>query len=90
MKLQAHDLSFFLGKNFFGGDASQNTLVCQRTRDALDLKIGKGIDYVFSWKSNGVHTFKFIPLYTAFLHSIKLSRCKVEKQFIKLKSKTII
>ena len=83
MKLQTHDLSFFLGKNFFGGDSSQYTLVYQPKRDALDLKKEKGIDYVFSWKSNGVHTFKFMSLYTAFLHSIKLSRYKVEEQIYK-------
>ena len=41
------------------------------------LDKGKGIDYVLSWKSDGVCTSKLKPLYSAFLHSIKLSGYKV-------------
>ena len=43
----------------------------------------KGIYYVLSWKSNGVHNSKLKPLYTAFLHSITLSRHKMGIKFNK-------
>ena len=47
--------------------------VNQPTLDALELKKDKGTDYVFSWKLHGILNLKLKPLYTAFLHSIKLS-----------------
>ena len=37
MKLQTHDLSFFLG-NFFGDDGFQHTFVDEPTLDMLELK----------------------------------------------------
>ena len=40
----------------------------------LEIKKGKGTDYVVSWKSKGAYTSKLNPLYTAFLHNIKISR----------------
>ena len=46
----------------------------QPASDTLELKKDKEIDYVLNYKSKGVCTFKLKPLYTAFLHSIKLSR----------------
>ena len=46
----------------------------QPVSDTLELKKDKEIDYVLNYKSKGVCTFKLKPLYTAFLHSIKLSR----------------
>ena len=49
----------------------------------LELKKGKGTDYVLSWKSNAVYNSKLKPLYAAFLHSIKLSRYKMEIKFDK-------
>ena len=33
VKLQTHDLNYFLGKNFVCGDGSQNMLVYQPTID---------------------------------------------------------
>ena len=41
------------------------------------------IDYVLSSKSNGVYNSKLKPLYTAFLHSIKLSGYKMGIKFDK-------
>ena len=52
----------------------------------LELKKYKGINYVLSWKSKGVYTPKFKPLYTAFLHNIKLSEYEVGKKFDKVPS----
>ena len=51
--------------------------VYQPTFDTLDLKKDRDTDYLLSWKSKGVYTSKFKPLYTAFFHSIKFSRHKV-------------
>ena len=46
--------------------------VYQPTLGTLELKKDKSIDYVLSWKSKGVYTSELKPVYTAFLHSIKL------------------
>ena len=43
------------------------------TLNTLELKEDKGTDYVIGWKSKGIYTSNLKPLYTAFLHSIKLS-----------------
>ena len=43
----------------------------------------KGTDYVLCWKSKGVHNDKLKLLYTAFLHSIKLSEYKMGIKFYK-------
>ena len=37
----------------------------------LELKKGKGTDYVIGWKSNGLFKFKFLSLHGAFLTEIK-------------------
>ena len=42
-----------------------------------------GTDYVLSWKSDGQHNSKLKPLYTAFLHGIKLSGYKMRIKFQK-------
>ena len=68
---------------FTSNDGSQNTIFYQTTLDTLELKKGKGIDYVISWKSKGVYNSKLKPLYTAFLHSIKLYGCKMGIKFDK-------
>ena len=69
-----NDYIFFLGRIYFtSNDGSQNKFLYQTTLDTLELKKDKGIDYVLSSKSNGVYNSKLNPLYTAFLHSIKLS-----------------
>ena len=74
----------FLRQNVFtSNDGSQNTFVYQPTLDTLELKKDKGTDYVLSWKSNGVYNSKLKPLYTAFLHSIKLSGYKMGIKFDK-------
>ena len=39
--------------------------------------------YVLSWKSNGVYNSNLNPLYTAFLHSIKLFGYKMGIEFDK-------
>ena len=51
--------------------------------DKLELKKDKGTDYFFSCKSKGVYNSKLKPLYTAFLHSIKLSGYKMGMKFDK-------
>ena len=38
VKLQTHDLSFFLGKFLFGDDGFQDIFVYQLTLDTLELK----------------------------------------------------
>ena len=38
------------------------------------VKKDKGTDYVIGWKLKEIYTSKLTPLYTAFFHSIKLSR----------------
>ena len=57
--------------------------VYQPTLDTLELKKGKGTDYVLRWKSKGVYTSKLKPLYTAFFHSIKLSGYRMGIKFDK-------
>ena len=58
---------------FASNDRSQNTFVYQSTLDMLEFKKYKGSDYIPSWKLKGVYNSNFKPLYTPFLHSIKLS-----------------
>ena len=41
---------------------SQNTFVYPPTLDTLDLSKDKGMDYILSWKPNGVYTSKPKPL----------------------------
>ena len=78
------DYTFFLGRIYFASkDGSQNTFVYPPIFDALELKTYKGTDYVLSWKSKGVYNSKLKPLYTAFLHSIKLSQYRVGTRFDK-------
>ena len=45
MKLQRHDLSYFLGKFFFGGDGFQNMFVCQPTLDTFRVNKDKGTGF---------------------------------------------
>ena len=37
VKLETNDLNYFLGKNFFGDDGSQNMFVYQPTFNMLEL-----------------------------------------------------
>ena len=68
---------------FTVNDGSQNTFVYQSTLDTLELKKDEGTGYVISQESNGVFNCKLKPLYTGFLHSIKLSRYKMGIKFDK-------
>ena len=64
----------FLGRMYFkSNDGSQNTFIYHPSLQTLELKKDKGTDYILSWKSNRVYNSKLKSLYTAFLHSIKLS-----------------
>ena len=80
-----NDYNFFLDRVYFtSNDGSQSTFVYQPTLDTLELqKNDKGTDYVLSWKSNGVYNSKLKPLYTAFLHSAKLSGYRMRIKFDK-------
>ena len=62
---------------FSSNDRSQNTFLYQPTLDTLELKKDKVTDYVLSWKSKRIYNSKLKTLYTAFLHSIKPSGCKM-------------
>ena len=77
------ELSYFLGKKYFGDHGFQNIFVYQSTLDPLELRKHKGTDYVLSWKPKGVYTFKLKSLYTAFLDSIKLAGYKMGINFDK-------
>ena len=52
---------------FTSNDGIQNTLVYQLTLDKLQLKKGKGTDYVLSWKSKVVFNSKLKSLLYCFL-----------------------
>ena len=69
---------------FTSNDGSQNTFVYQSTLNTLELKKDKGTDYVLSWISKGVYNSKLKPLYTASLHSIKLSEYRMGIKLIKI------
>ena len=43
----------------------------------ISIEKYKGTNYTLSWKSKGMYNSKLKPLYTAFLHSIKLSECRI-------------
>ena len=51
MKLQTYDLSYLLGKSFFGDYGFQNMFVYQPSLRTLQLKKDNEIDYVISCKS---------------------------------------
>ena len=55
--------------------------VYQPTFSILELKEDKSTDYLIDWKPKGVYAFRITPLYTAFLHNIKLSWCRARIQF---------
>ena len=82
--LKTKDYNFFLGRIYFTkNDGSQNIFVYQPTLDMSELKKDKDTDNVLSWKSNGIYNSKIKPLYTAFLHSIKLSGYRLGINFYK-------
>ena len=78
------DYNFLLGRICFASnDGSQNTFVYQPTLDFLGLKNDKSEGHVLNWKSKRVSNSKFESLYTAFLHSIKLSEYRMGIKFDK-------
>ena len=69
------DYNFLLGRMYFtSNDGSPNTFVYQPILDTWELKKDTGTDYILSWKSKALYNSKLKSLYTAFLHSTKLSR----------------
>ena len=81
MKFQELDTSYFHGKNFFGDDGFQNIFVYQPTFNTLELKKGKGTEFVIGWKSKGVYNSKLTPPYNTFLPTIKCFGSKKRIQF---------
>ena len=78
-KTKRCQLKYFVEKNFFVIMVLKMFLFI---REHLILeKNNKSTNYVLSWKSKGVYTFKFKPLYTVFLHSITLYGCKMGINF---------
>ena len=94
VKLETHDLSYFLG-HFFGGgggvgvgesggggdDGSQNMFFYQPTFIALELKINKSTKYFIVWTSKGLYKSKLLPLYGALLPNIKYFVPNIAIQF---------
>ena len=78
VKLQIRDLSYFLGKIFFGDNNFQNMFIFQPTRNMLELK-----EFVIGQKSTEVYTSKLKSLYADFLHGMKLSGYKAKIKFDK-------
>ena len=68
---------------FTSNNGSQNTSAYQPTLHTLELKKDKGTDYVLSWTANGVFNSKLKPLYTAFVHTIKVFEYKIGIKFDK-------
>ena len=68
MKLQIHDLVYFLSKNFIGDFDFQNTLACQPTPDTLELNKTMEQIMSFAGSQSGVYTSK--------LKSLSLLFCK--------------
>ena len=62
-KLQAYDLSYFRGKQYFDeGDGKQNYLVFLPMRKYFKLSSVAGvIDHVLSWQSKGISNESIIP-----------------------------
>ena len=80
---KGYNFLFYFRIYFTSNDRSENTFVYQPTLDPLGLKKDRGTDYVLSWKSKGVYNSKPKPLYTAFLHSTKLSEYRIGITFDK-------
>ena len=80
VKLETHDLSYFVGENFFRGDGFQNMFVYQLTFFTLELKVNKNTEYVVGWKSKGLYKSNLFPLYCALLPNIKYLMPKIAIQ----------
>ena len=58
-------------------------IIYQPTFNTFELNKDKGTDDVLNWKSKVAYTSKLKPMYTAFLHNIKLSRYRMGIKFDK-------
>ena len=76
-----NDYHFFQGRIYFKIMMDFKTFFYQPIFDTLQLKKGKVIDYVLSWKSKGVYNSELKPSYAAFLHRIKLSGHRIGTKF---------
>ena len=56
---------------FMGNDGLRNMFVYQPTFSTLQLQKDKGVDYVISWKSEGLYSSSVFPQFAHVLHSIK-------------------
>ena len=81
VKLQTHDLSYFLGKTCFDNDDIENMFLYQPTFNTLESTTDKGIDYVIDWKSQVLFESKLLPLTGAFLPNMKYSGYKIGTEF---------
>ena len=62
-KLKTFDLSYFIDKNHFEEDGTQNHLVFQPI--VRHFKVITGTNYISSWKSNGLSTESIKPSTTS-------------------------
>ena len=71
------DYNFFLGRVYFiSNDGSQNMFVYQPTFHVLELKNGKGTEYI-----KGIYNSKLIALHSALLPNVKYFEKKIGRQF---------
>ena len=63
-KLDAFDLSYFHGKNCFDEDGAQNCLVFQPMVKYLKMTYKNNFNYIESWQSKGVSSYKINSIYT--------------------------
>ena len=62
-KLKTFDFSYFIGKNYFGQDGTQNYLVFQPMYRYF--KMITNTDYISSWKSKGLSSESFRAISTS-------------------------
>ena len=74
--------NIFLWRIYFtSNDGRKNTFFHQTKNDTIELKKYKLTNNSLSWRSKGVYNSKLKPLYTDFLHSIKLSEYRMGIKF---------
>ena len=64
-KLKTFDLSYFLGKNHFQEDVTQNWFVFQPLGRYFDKAYTNDINYVLSWKSKGLSDLEINSIKTS-------------------------
>ena len=62
-KLKTFDVSYFIGKNHFEEDGTENYLVFQPLNKYF--KLNANTDYVLSWKSKGLSSESIKPSTTS-------------------------